>query len=159
MAFYDAHPEATVSEVFNMEMEPVEEPEMPTEPVRTIEMAKIEMVQKIYDYDASENVNAFYIGDSILWLDKDTRAGLKLRFEAESAMGITATTLWYGTTPYTLPLDIAMQILLQIECYASRCYDNTQSHYAALENLSTIEEIDAFDFTAGYPEKLVFTLG
>ena len=68
LAFYDANPYASVSEVFNMQ---IVEPEIPVEPERTIENAKDEMRQKIFDYDMSENVNAFYIGENLLWLDKN----------------------------------------------------------------------------------------
>ena len=41
-----------------------------------------------------------------------------------------------------------------IELYASACYDNTQRHLTNIGALSTVEEILAYDYTLGYPEKL-----
>jgi hypothetical protein len=51
---------------------------------------------------------------------------------------------------------MAMQMLLAIEIYASECYDNTQRHMAAVDVLESKEEIDAYDYRVGYPEKLEF---
>lgn len=47
-------------------------------------------------------------------------------------------------------------MLYAIEIYASACYDNTQYHLSEVSKLETIEEIDAYDYTSGYPEKLQF---
>lgn len=107
-------------------------------------------------YDASPAVNEFFIGGESVWLDKATRAGLKLRIEAEMASGVENTTLWYGNKQYTLPLSHATQMLYAIERYASACYDNTQAHYANIEALTSIEEVEAYDYTTSYPEKLRF---
>ena len=91
-----------------------------------------------------------------MWLDKATRAGLMLRLQAEQTMGKETTTLWYGANQYSLPIGIAMQMLLAIEIYASECYDNTQRHLAEVDKLETKEEIEAYDYRVGYPEKLEF---
>lgn len=60
---------------------------------------------------------------------------------------------------FPLPLvgDVtALDMLDVIELYASACYDNTQRHLANIGALSTVEEILAYDYTLGYPEKLRF---
>jgi hypothetical protein len=49
-----------------------------------------------------------------------------------------------------------VQMLYALEVYASACYDNTQRHLAAVDSLSTIEEIQSYDYTTGYPDKLKF---
>lgn len=111
---------------------------------------------EILRYDSSEEVNAFYMRGERMWLDKATRAGLMLRLQAEQAMGKETTTLWYGATQYSLPIGVAMQMLLAIEIYASECYDNTQRHLAEVDKLETKEEIESYDYRVGYPEKLEF---
>lgn len=58
-----------------------------------IERKRKEILNKIDAYDQSNKVNVFYIGEYEVWLDKATRAGLKLRFEAEIAVGKTETSL------------------------------------------------------------------
>lgn len=52
-----------------------------------------------------------------------------------------------------------MQMLYAIEVYASKCYDNTQEHLAAIDKLESIDELYIYDFTVGYPEKLKFDIG
>lgn len=111
---------------------------------------------EIERYDSSENVNIFYINDIPVWMDKATRAGLMLRFNAELENARTETSLWYNGMMFSLPLDNAVKMLYAIEIYASACYDNTQKHLAEIDKLETIEEVEAYDYRTGYPEKLRF---
>ena len=113
-------------------------------------------IEEILRHDSSPEVNAFYISDQEMWLDKATRAGLMLRLQAEQTMGKEMTTLWYGANQYSLPIGIAMQMLLAIEIYASECYDNTQRHLAEVDKLETKEEIESYDYRSGYPQPLEF---
>lgn len=123
---------------------------------KILEHAKNNKIQEIMQYDSSEAVNLFYIQDIPVWLDKSTRSGLKLRFDAELASGKETTTLWYNTNSFELTLDNAIQMLYAIEIYASACYDKTQYHIAQISNLNTTEEISVYDYTMGYPDKLRF---
>ena len=127
----------------------------PTE-AQKLERAINDAIQRIEAYDSSEMVNSFYIGDMQMWLDKATRTGLMLRFQAEQMAGQEQTSLWYGENQFALPLANAMGMLYALELYASKCYDNTQHHIAKVKNLTTIEEVQAYDYTNGYPEKLRF---
>ena len=145
--FRNEHPEAQIEEVWDMSFE---------KPERTLYDAKTEKIGQIWAYDASENVNIFYVSEYPMWLDKATRAGLKLRFEAELAMGQTNTSLWYNRMEFPLATAEAVKMLYALEMYASACYDNTQRHLAAVESLETIEEVDKYDFTQNYPDKLTF---
>ena len=119
-------------------------------------LAKKRLTRIITAYDSSSEVNCFYMGGIPMWLDKATRAGLMLRFQAEQAMGNDYTTLWYNGNQYELPLLGAFQMLYALEVYASQSYDNTQRHLANIANLETIEEVEAYDYKEGYPEKLQF---
>ena len=122
----------------------------------TLEDIKERKVGEIIAYDDSKAVNDFTIGGVSAWLDKDTRSGLRLRFEAETAVGRTETTLWDKGQSFTLPLPQAQQLLLALELYASECYDNTQRHIGEVQKLDTIEAVEAYDYTIGYPAKLAF---
>ena len=113
-------------------------------------------IEDIIRHDLSIEVNEFFIGDTSIWLDKSTRAGLKLRFEAEIAIGKTETTLWADGVQYELQLNSAVQMLYALEVYASACYDNTQFHISQVKNLDNIEDIKEYDYRTGYPEKLRF---
>ena len=113
-------------------------------------------LREIKRYDSSPAVNEFTIAEMPVWLDKSTRVGLKLRFDAELASGKKETVLWYDGMQFPLDLQMAIQMLNAIELYASACYDMTQQHLANVSNLETIEEVQSYDYRTGYPEKLVF---
>lgn len=114
------------------------------------------MIEEIIRYDSSTEVNGFYIKGQEIWLDKATRVGLKLRFDAEIANGQTNTTLWYEGIPFNLELTNAVQMLNTIELYASACYDNTQSHIANVKVMEDVESLKNYDYRIGYPNKLEF---
>lgn len=122
----------------------------------TIEDYRRSKIEEIERYDSSPEVNIFYIDGQELWLDKATRVGLKLRFDAEIASGQTNTTLWYDGIPFSLELTNAVQMLNAIELYASACYDNTQMHIANVKAIEDIETLKNYDYRIGYPEKLKF---
>lgn len=125
-------------------------------PEQLLEIAKTEKISELEDYDQSSNVNEFTFHDVPMWLDKATRDGLHLRLLAEQAAGKEATTLWFGTQSFEIPITQAFQLLYAIEVYASTCYDRTAAHKAAIEALTSVEDVDGYDYTSGYPEKLNF---
>ena len=130
-----------------------------TENKGSVECQKWMLDARIEAYDSSPYVNGFTIGGIQTWLDKATRVGLKLRFEAEKRMGKTETVLWQNGVQFPLPLVgevTALDMLDGIELYASACYDVTQMHLANAASLTSAEEMEAYDYLAGYPEKLSF---
>ena len=114
--------------------------------------------QLITVYDSSCGVNVFFIGGLPVWLDKETRVGLALRFASEKGMGLTETTLWLNGMQFPFQLTYAEQLLGAIEVYASRSYDNTQRHLAEIQKLTTVSELVSYDYKSGYPEKLRFDM-
>jgi hypothetical protein len=104
--------------------------------------------------DNSSEVNEFYVAGIPVWLNKETRVGLSLRFASEKLMGLTTTTLWLNGMQFSFNLPDAEKILGSIEVYASKCYDNTQKLLSDIQKLNTVNELIMFDYKAGYPEKL-----
>jgi len=47
-------------------------------------------------------------------------------------------------------------MLAAVEVYAADALNVTESHKAAINALTTIKDIEDYDFTTGYPEKLEF---
>ena len=115
-------------------------------------------IEEIKHHDTSSEVNNFYMRGEPMWLDFEKRSRLLLRFQAETAKGNENTTLWGNGKEYNLPLSAAIQMLYELETYASMCYDNTQRHITNVNSLTTIEEIQAYDHTTGYPDKLRFDI-
>lgn len=125
---------------------------------KTLGKSIAEKIKEILAYDSSESINSFSVGDRDIWIDKMTRASLLLRFQAEQSNGLTETSVWHEGREYHLSLDAAMSMLYTIEIYASKCYDNTQRHIAIVKLLNSIDEVDSYDYTTGYPDKLNFNL-
>ena len=124
--------------------------------VPTLEDIKANKVEEILAHDSSSTVNEFSIGGQPMWLDKLTRVGLRDRLISESTLGKTETTLWYNSQMFVVDIEKAKHMLILLENYASECYDNTQRHVSEVLKLSTIDEVLAYDYTIGYPDKLTF---
>jgi len=122
----------------------------------TLEEIKARKVEEILAYDSSSEVNEFTYMGVPMWLDKSTRAGLRNRFLSETALGKTTTSLWYGEQKFELPIETANMLLNHLENYASECYDNTQSHIAEVQKMESKEAVESYDYTTGYPQKLLF---
>ena len=116
------------------------------------------LVEEILAYDSSPAVNSFYLNGKRMWLDKAMRNGLLMRLDAEERAGVSETTLWYGGVPVSLPVAQAKEMLLQLEVYASRCYDRTQEHLQASSRLTEFGEVAGYDYEDGYPEQLLSNL-
>lgn len=123
-----------------------------------IKFLKIMITRLIIEYDSSSEVNVFFISGLPVWLDKETRVGLALRFASEKGMGMTETALWLNGMQFPFQLTLAEQLLGAIEVYASRSYDNTQRHLAEVQKLTTINDLVNYDYKSNYPEKLRFDM-
>ena len=116
--------------------------------------AKEQKITEIDAYDASPAVNGFVLNGSVVWLDKATRVGLMNSTNIAKAKGSANTTLWLGGERMVVPCDKAIQLLSALEMYALGCFNVTASHKAAVEAMTTIDEVLAYDYTKGYPEQL-----
>lgn len=121
-----------------------------------IEEVRKMKISEIQIFDKSANVNSFKIQRKSVWLDKSTRVGLFNSISIEKNAGKTHTILWYDAVKYVIPIPDALAMLNALELYALNCYNVTQSHIAAVRSLQTIEEIENYDYTIGYPVKLSF---
>lgn len=128
------------------------------EPISEIERAKNNVIRKIDEYDTSSNVNSFVLNGVQVWLDKDTRVGLMNSIQIEKSSGKEQSVLWFNNICITVNCDAAIQMLSALELYALECYNKTAEHKVAVQSLSTIEAINNYDYTQGYPSKLQFTI-
>lgn len=119
-----------------------------------LEEAKAEKIAEITDYDTSDKVNGFVLNGLLVWLDKATRVGLMNSTTIAKAAGKQTTTLWLGGIKLVVDCDKAIQLLSALEMYALECFNVTASHKAAVNELTTIEEVEAYDYKTGYPKML-----
>ena len=107
-----------------------------------LQQAQRQKIREIDAYNDSDSVNGFYINGA----------------KAKQTLGAETMSQWLGGQEFTLPPDTAIFLYAQIESYALDCQNVTEQHKAAILALNTVEEVDAYDITAGYPEMLKFEL-
>ena len=123
-----------------------------------LELAKKRVIRSIEDYDSSDNVNSFYLNGVKVWLSKDTRVGLMNSLNIEKTAGKEISTLWFGNIKLDINTEAAIQMLSALELYALECYNKTAEHKVAVETLTSLEAVENYDYTTGYPTKLNFTI-
>ena len=117
----------------------------------------LNVISKINEYDKSSQVNGFTINGMYTWFDKATRVGLRNSTNVLKKLGNETTSLWVNNKEITIKCDQLTDMLDKLEVYALNCFDITSKHKRNVYQLSTIEEIENYDYTSGYPEKLTFT--
>ena len=124
----------------------------------TLEKAKKEKLAAILAYDTSSDVNGFMLNGNKVWLDKETRVGLMNSTQITRDMGHDTTTLWFDGYKLEVRCDMAIMLLSSLEMYALECFNVTAAHKKAVSELTTIEEVEAYDYKTGYPKQLDINL-
>ena len=120
----------------------------------TLEKAKKEKLAAILAYDTSSDVNGFILNGNKVWLDKETRVGLMNSTQITRDMGQDTTTMWFDGYKLEVRCDMAIMLLSSLEMYALECFNVTAAHKKAVSELTTIEEVEAYDYKVGYPKQL-----
>lgn len=120
----------------------------------TLEKAKKEKLASILAYDTSSDVNGFMLNGNKVWLDKETRVGLMNSTQITRDMGHDTTTLWFDGYKLEVRCDMAIMLLSSLEMYALECFNVTAAHKKVVSELTTIEEVEAYDYKTGYPKQL-----
>lgn len=120
-----------------------------------LKQAKAEKIAEITTYDKSSVVNSFLLNDKQRWLDVDLRRSLSYSTNILKENGEKTVDIWFDTECETMDIDNALYILKELEVYAKQTNNVTHQHKAEVMALTSIEEVEAYDVTKGYPEKLV----
>lgn len=123
---------------------------------KELEGAKAKKLRELDSYDTSSSVNSFTLSGNTMWLSLEKRKDMRQSLTALKAMGVETFTYWLGTTPITMPVEQFEAMLNAVEVYAIQCYNVTAQHKASIEALTDIAEVEAYDYTIGYPDKLSF---
>lgn len=128
----------------------------------TLEDAKEKKLVELKMYDNSDEVNGFDIvvgGQTMAaWLTPDKRADYKNSLDSAELLGMTEVHPVFNGVALTIPTQTAKMALAKIQLYANQCYGVTEQHKAAVNALETVEDVEAYDFKIGYPERLKFEL-
>lgn len=120
--------------------------------------AKQRKLDEITAYNTSDNVDAFLLNGEKRWLTRDERAMAKLSTEARQRLGHYTTEQCLGGKFYTIPCDTLLTMLARLEDYALSCYNFAIRQQAEVNALTSLEEVENYDVTKGYPEMLTFTI-
>ena len=125
-------------------------------PAQLLALAKAEKQTAITEHDNSANVNSFTVGGIPMWLNFEQRSRLKATLDAIEGEGGTEMTKSFGGIDYTFTCVQWRSMINAVEVYAGQCQTVTQEHRNAIDVLTTIEKVQQYDFTTGYPSKLSF---
>ena len=131
-------------------------------PTQLLERAKANKIAELEAYDDSNAVNSFDIvmdGETMsAWIEPDKRSNYRGSLEDCELLGVTDIEVPIAGMLIPMTVADARVKLAQVQLYADRCTIVTEGHKYAINALSTIEEVESYDFTTGYPEKLVFNV-
>lgn len=127
-----------------------------------LKQAKADKIAEISAYDTSDKVNGFILNGMLIpWSKNDPnspnvekRMGLRQNIADKVALGEENIAIWLKGMSFTMPCSQAEVLMRSIENYAYECFNVTASHKQAVSELTTIEEVEAYDYKAGYPKML-----
>ena len=118
--------------------------------------AKAEKIAQIETYDSSDAVEQFTINDVPMWLGHELRQQIRTGADAYNAMGYETMTKVFNGAEFTFPITIWLQMLNALEVYAAEALNTTERHKNNVMQLNNIQDVIDYDYTTGYPLKLVF---
>lgn len=118
--------------------------------------AKAEKIAQIENYDASPSVEQFTINGTSMWLNHEVRQQIKTSVEAYIATGKETVTKIFDSVEYTFPCETWLQMLAALEVYAAEALNTTERHKINVEKMTRRKDVEDYDYTEGYPEKLNF---
>lgn len=124
----------------------------------SLAIAKRKKLMEIEAYDTSDAINKFTLNGKEAWLDYELRNKIYESNERLSSVGRSETTLWIGTDCYTLSISSAQHLISEVESYAKDCFNTTALHKKEVGELKTVEEVEVYDITVGYPNKLILKI-
>ena len=119
-----------------------------------LQRAKDVKIAEIAAYSDSDAVNSLTFNGLKTWLTPNVRANYLVSLDAAELLGETDITFVVEGVQASLPIKQVRLLLAKIQRYADACYIVTEGHKRAVRALQTVEEVESYDYTKGYPEKL-----
>nr|DAN76849.1 MAG TPA: protein of unknown function (DUF4376) [Caudoviricetes sp.] len=119
-----------------------------------LEQAIALKVEEIKAYDNSDNVNSFLLNGVVVWINREDRIGTRRAIELDIVAGNEVSEIWLQGMMLKVNSQLALKLLDKVEHYAYQAYNVTQRHIHNVRQLTTIEEVNKYDYTQGYPQQL-----
>lgn len=134
--------------------------ELPDSNLNQVKEAKL---IEINSYDKSKDVESFYINDKRLWLTKEQRSAIDRQIIARENNSLNDITLSFLTDNnemifFTIDNTKAKGMLDLLEIYAGDALNATNKHIQNILKLTTVEDINNYNYTTNYPDKLNFKI-
>ena len=111
-------------------------------------------VAEIKEYDNSEAVNSFSLNGMSVWINREDRIGTRRAIELDVANGLTESEIWLNGLKLVVNSQLALKLLDAVGHYAYQAYNVTQAHIFTVKQLTSVEEVEKYDHTTNYPQKL-----
>jgi hypothetical protein len=125
---------------------------------RTLKDAINEKLSEIEEYDSGIDINSFLVNDSPCWITAEQRAVYRTSVESAEMLGEQTIEMALAGLFITLPVQAAKGMLAEVQRYADKSSIQTAKHKQAVLALTTIEEVDAYDYTVNYDSKPTYTI-
>lgn len=119
-------------------------------------IAKAKKISEIDEYNVSASVNTFTVNGHPMWLNFEQRSRLKNSIDAAEAEGRESLTKVYEGMTFTYTIAVWRQMFTIVENYAGDCSNVTEQHKAAVNAMTTVADVEAFDVTADYGSNPAF---
>lgn len=123
-----------------------------------LEIAVNRKLRELEAYDKSDDVNGFTVNGEPTWIDATTRSNYRGSLDDAVLLGKTEVRVPIGGRLLPMSVSEARLKLAQIQDYADECSIVTKMHEATILQLQTVEDVEGYDITSGYPPKLAFNV-
>ena len=123
-------------------------------PENKLQQAIDAKVAEIKAYDNSEAVNSFSLNGMSAWICREDRIGTRRAIELDIENGKTESEIWLNGFKLVVNSQLALKLLDAVGHYAYQAYNVTQAHMFTVKQLASVEEVEKYDHTTNYPQKL-----
>ena len=128
----------------------------------TVESVREDKIRELKEYASSDAVCNFTVtslgSSSQAWMTREELSDFKSLVESSRDLGLDEVQAVIGDNVYSISVGEAARIAASISLYINKCTVATKLHERAINELPSMGEVRAYDFTAGYPDKLVIEL-
>lgn len=126
--------------------------------VPTLDDVKAQKLAEIDAYNVSPAVDNFKLNGMDAWLSVEERLNYDRSIRAYEQLGIDKAQFFINGMALEVPVEKAKMLLAKIQIYADEAYMATMRHKVAVMGLDSIEAVESYDFTSGYPNQLELTV-
>ena len=111
-------------------------------------------VAEILAYNDSNAVNEFTLDGVPTWVELEKRLPIHRDIVLDIEKGKEESTIWLNGHKIVLNSQLALKLINAIESYAYEAHNVTQTHLFNVRGLKSVEEVEKYDYTVNYPQKL-----